>query len=194
MIDLCRFSLSIKNVGFLLLLFVFAGAIKNQAQDRCGTVEYTKILLEKDLIRHDDRKFEKWLSQRKENISSRIGAATTFKIPVVIHIIHNGEAVGSGSNISDTQIASQIKVLNNDFKRLNADTSKTPQEFQSYAGKINIEFVLAKQSPDGLVTNGIRRVKGTKSQWTMNDNSLLKSLSYWPAEQYLNVWVTDIAS
>ena len=42
MIDLCHFSLSIKNAGVLLLLFVFAGTIKNQAQDRCGTVEYTQ--------------------------------------------------------------------------------------------------------------------------------------------------------
>ena len=181
------------RAGLTLLLF-FAATIENQAQDRCGTVEYTKILFEKNLIRDNDRKFEKWLSQKKVNISSRTYTDATIKIPVVVHVIHNGEAVGSGSNISDVQIASQIKVLNNDFKRLNADTSKTPQEFQSYAGKINIEFVLAKQSPDGLVTNGIRRVKGTKSRWTMNDNSLLKSLSYWPAEQYLNVWVTDIAS
>ena len=194
MVGLCRFSLSINNTGVLLLLFVFAGTIKTQAQDRCGTVEYTKILLEKNLIRDNDRKFEKWLSQRKVNISSRISAAATFRIPVVVHVIHNGEAVGSGSNISDAQIASQIKVLNNDFKRLNADTSKTPSEFLSRAGKINIEFVLAKQSPDGVLTNGILRVKGTKSQWTMNDNNILKSLSYWPAEDYMNIWVTDIAS
>jgi hypothetical protein len=182
------------NTGILLLLFVFAGTIKTQAQDRCGTVEYTKILLEKNLIRDNDRKFEKWLSQRKVNISSRMSAAGTFRIPVVVHIIHNGETVGSGTNISDAQIASQIKVLNSDFRRLNADTSKTPSEFLSRAGKINIEFVLAKQSPDGVLTNGILRVKGTKSQWTMNDNNLLKSLSYWPAEDYLNIWVTDIAS
>jgi hypothetical protein len=194
MVGTFRFSrLTVIKAGAILLLF-FSGAIKNQAQDRCGTVEYNKILYEKNLIRDNDRKFEKWLSQRKVNISSRMYTDATIKIPVVVHVIHNGEAVGSGSNISDTQIASQIKVLNNDFKRLNADTSKTPQEFQSYAGKVNIEFVLAKQSPDGVVTSGIQRVKGTKSQWTMNDNRTLKSLSYWPAEEYLNIWVTDIVS
>ena len=52
--------------------------------------------------------------------------------------------------------------MNNDFGRLNADTVKTPSEFVSLAGRINLEFVLAKQSPDGMVTNGIQRVKGTK--------------------------------
>jgi hypothetical protein len=177
----------------ILLFLAFAG-IKSYAQDRCGTVEYTRVLFEKNLIRDDERKFEKWLSQRKENIGSRINATATFKIPVVVHVIHKGEAVGSGSNISDAQIASQIKVLNKDFRRLNADTTQTPAEFLSVAGKINFEFVLAKQSPDGVVTNGIIRVKGTKNQWTLDDNNALKASSYWPAEDYLNIWVTDIAS
>lgn len=138
--------------------------------------------------------FEQWLSRRMDQAGARISATTSFKIPVVFHVIHNGEAVGSGTNISEAQILSQIKVLNNDFRRLNADTTKTPTEFSSVAGKINIEFVLAKQSPTGISTNGIERVKGTKKQWSMNDNNTLKGLSYWPAEDYLNIWITDLAS
>ena len=42
-------------------------------------------------------------------------------IPVVVHVLHRGEAVGSGRNISLAQIQSQIEVLNEDFRRLNAD-------------------------------------------------------------------------
>ena len=114
---MCRFWVSINNAGVILLLFVFAGNIKTQAQDRCGTVEYTKILLEKNLIRDNDRKFEKWLSQRKVNISSRVSAAAIFRIPVVVHVVHNGEAVGSGSNISDAQIASQIRSRDHPLER-----------------------------------------------------------------------------
>ncbi|HEX6224156.1 MAG TPA: choice-of-anchor J domain-containing protein [Chryseolinea sp.] len=178
----------------ILMIFICLVTIEGLAQDRCATVEYTKKLVEKNLIRDDALKFERWLGQRKENLGSRIHAATTNRIPVVVHVIHKGEAIGSGSNISDAQIASQIKVLNNDFRRLNADTVKTPSEFVSLAGRINLEFVLAKQSPDGMVTDGIQRVKGTKNQWTLNDNNTLKALSYWPAEDYLNIWVTDIAS
>ncbi len=65
MVDTFRFSrLRVIKAGAIFLLF-FSGAIKNQAQDRCGTVEYTKILFEKNLIRDTDRKFEKWLSQKK---------------------------------------------------------------------------------------------------------------------------------
>ena len=108
---------------------------------------------------------------------------------MVVHIIHNGEAVGSGVNISDAQVLSQISVLNKDYKRLNADASNTPAEFQSVAGLFDVEFVLAKQDPEGLATTGILRVKGSKTSWTMNDNYTLKAQSYWPAEDYLNIWV-----
>jgi hypothetical protein len=38
--------------------------------------------------------------------------------------VHNGEAVGSGINISDAQILSQISVLNEDYKRMNSDAVK----------------------------------------------------------------------
>ncbi|MEQ8423933.1 MAG: M43 family zinc metalloprotease, partial [Cyclobacteriaceae bacterium] len=54
-----------------------------------------------------------------------------------------------------------------------------------------IEFVLAKQDPEGLATDGIRRVQGTKTEWTLADNYEFKSLSYWPSEDYLNIWVIN---
>lgn len=181
------------GAGIIFLVLVFGFVIPARTQDRCGTVEYTKIQ-ETNAIHEDKVRFEKWITQRKFNVSSRANAEATFSIPVVVHVIHNGEPVGSGTNISDAQILSQIKVLNNDFKRLNADTVNTPTEFLSLAGRFNVEFVLAKQSPDGMSTNGILRVKGTRTQWSMNDDRQLKRLSYWPAEDYMNIWITDIAS
>ena len=36
-------------------------------------------------------------------------------IPVVVHVVYNG----ASQNISDSQIQSQINVLNEDFRRLN---------------------------------------------------------------------------
>src|SRR5687767_1936439 len=37
--------------------------------------------------------------------------APVYRIPVVVHVVHNGEAVGTGSNISDAQIQSAITSL-----------------------------------------------------------------------------------
>jgi hypothetical protein len=94
-------------------------------------------------------------------------------------------------NISDAQVLSQIKVLNNDFQRMNSDASQTPAEFLPVAGSMSIEFVLAKQDPFGNATTGINRVNGGKSSWKLYQDTELKSKSYWPTEQYLNIWVTN---
>jgi hypothetical protein len=169
-------------------------ALHLQAQDRCGTVQYNKSLHPN----YQDHKigFERWLSERQSPGYRLPGGGRRqtgpYKIPVVVHIIHNGEAIGTGANIPEAQVLSQIAVLNEDFKRQNADAINTPATFAAVAGSLDIEFVLAKQDPDGLPSNGIVRVNGGRSGWTINDNYTLKALSYWPAEQYMNIWVCNL--
>lgn len=186
-----------KNPAWVFLagiIFLFASTGIVMAQDRCGTVPYTKQLQDKHILIENELQFEQWLKDKIENRKITLGTqAATYQIPVVVHVIHRGEQVGSGSNISDDQILSQIQVLNEDFQRLNADRFDTPAEFQGAAGSLDIEFVMAKQSPEGIATDGIVRIQGTQSTWTLSDNFMLKSLSYWPAEDYLNIWVTDLA-
>lgn len=165
------------------------------AQERCGTVEYSHNLKNQQRVRESDAQFERWLKDRlpdQRTARNQRQKAGPYKVPVVVHVIHNGEAVGSGTNISDAQILSQINVLNKDFNRLNADAANTPAVFAAVAGSMNIEFVLAKQNPEGLETSGIVRVKGNQSGWTINDNYELKSQSYWPSEKYLNIWVCNL--
>lgn len=179
----------------VLLILLLIGSVSVSAQDRCGTVEYTKSLKKAGLIPSNDNIFENWLKTKMYSLriaSAQREKGPPYKIPVVVHIIHNGEAVGSGTNISDAQVLSQIKVLNEDFRRMNADASQTPAQFVSVAGSMDIEFVLAKRDPEGLATNGIVRVKGAKAGWTLVDNYELKAQSYWPAEDYLNLWVCDL--
>jgi len=83
-----------------------------------------------------------------------------LQIPVVVHIVHNGEPYGIGANIPDEQIQSQIDALNEDFRRQNADAGQTLVIFQPVAADTEIEFILAKQDPEGLPTTGIIRVQG----------------------------------
>lgn len=184
-----RFRLAILSI---LLLSAFS----SQAQDRCGTVEYTKKLQAEKNVSETTRQFEDWLKSkklkyRKDNDTQR-QQTTTYQVPVVVHIIHNGEAMGSGTNISDAQVLSQINVLNKDYKRLNADAVNTPAMFLPFAGAFDVEFVLAKRDPEGLATTGILRTQGSRTSWRMSDNYELKELSYWPAEDYLNIWVCNL--
>ena len=168
------------------------------SQERCGTVEYNNKLLSDKLKLENNPQFEKWLQQkisaRARTQSAQRDQTITYTVPVVVHVIHNGEALGVGRNIPDAQILSQIDVLNKDYQRLNTDASQTPSEFQSVAASFNVQFVLAKQDPEGLATTGINRVQGSKTSWSINDNYDLKALSYWPAEDYLNIWVCDLTS
>jgi len=164
------------------------------SQDRCGTVEYTHKLQQRRDVIETPQQFEQWLRGRtlaRDGAGHRPKSAS-YQIPVVVHIIHNGEAVGTGTNLSVAQVQSQIKTLNLDYQRLNADRTNTLPDFAAVAGSLDIEFVLAKQDPEGLATSGIVRVKGTKTSWTMKDNYQLKGLSYWDSNDYLNVWVCNL--
>ena len=79
----------------------------------------------------------------KQNMASiNIGdkrQKSIYYIPVVVHVVHNNGV----ENISNTQIESQITVLNEDFRRLNSDAAYTPSSFQSVAADCEIEFFLA---------------------------------------------------
>jgi hypothetical protein len=142
--------------------------------------------------------FEDWISkkivERKRMLQIMRVQAAPRVIPVVVHVIHNGEPIGVEANISDEQILSQIRVLNEDFRRKNADTIRTPAEFLPVAADANIEFVLAKQDPDGLPTNGIVRKQGPKTIYGPEDATLIGQTSQWNPEEYLNVWVVNLVS
>ncbi|MBN8579002.1 MAG: choice-of-anchor J domain-containing protein [Cytophagales bacterium] len=187
--------------GFFSLLFFLALTLSGLAQvvERCGTTKYETLQLQLNPTRERSPQFENWLQQRLSskrlrNQRTEGTQSTTYTIPVVVHIIHNGEPMGVGTNISNNQVLSQINAMNKDFMRLNLDATNTPAEFLPVAGSIDMEFVLAKQDPAGAPTTGINRVQGTQSVWTINDNATFKALSYWPAEDYLNIWVINIPS
>ncbi|RIW13178.1 T9SS C-terminal target domain-containing protein [Algoriphagus lacus] len=140
--------------------------------------------------------FEDWINQKIETRRKTPQIARTQEgprlIPVVVHVIHTGTPVGTGTNIPDAQIAEQIRILNEDFRRLNADANRTPAEFLPVAADSNIEFVLAKQDPNGLPTTGIVRLQGTKTTYSPDDASLIGSLSQWNPEEYMNIWVVPL--
>ncbi|MCB9263727.1 MAG: zinc metalloprotease [Lewinellaceae bacterium] len=110
-------------------------------------------------------------------------------IPVVVHVVFNN----STENISDAQVLSQITILNEDFRRMNADADNTwPQAADS-----EIEFCLATVDPNGNPTTGITRTPTSVSSFGTSGNPVKFSSSggvnAWPASDYLNIWVCDLA-
>ncbi len=167
-------------------------------QKNCGTVLYQEILKEKYPQLEHTQQFEEWIKERLYRLPTKLSREHLLKevitIPVVVHVIHNGEPIGTGSNLDDARILQQIQILNEDFRRLNADTVNTPGEFLPVAADVEIEFVLALRDPEGLPTTGIVRVQGTRSEYGLVHNTELKTQSYWPAEDYLNIWVVQLES
>ena len=174
-----------------MVLVLLAAGKQLQAQDRCSIERYEAWLDKTHPGRESSVRFEKWMTGQLR-APRLMGTQSALKIPVVVHIIHNGEAVGTGTNLSTAQIESQIAVLNRDFNRTNADATLTPTEFQNTAGQLAVEFVLARRTPDGLPTDGIVRINGSKSGWALSEENIFKALSYWPAEDYLNMWVLNL--
>ncbi len=127
-------------------------------------------------------------------------AATTYTLPVVVHIIHNGEAVGTGSNISQAQVQSQLDVLNEDYRNLNADGALVPSVFQPLRADAQFQFVPAIRDPSGaaLAEPGIDRVSRSARGFTAPPYSLsyteatIKAATSWNPDQYLNIWVLDL--
>jgi PKD repeat protein len=119
-----------------------------------------------------------------------------YTIPVVVHVIHTGEAYGTGTNITNEQIFSAIEALNEDFRRM-AGTN-------GYGNGVDVrvEFCLAARTPSGQPTNGIVRVNGSSvanyasmgieaSSGSGAVEESVKALSTWPRESYMNVWIVN---
>lgn len=182
----------------LLGMVFFCGiAFSLFGQEKC----LTDIIYQKKLLKSGGNEnvstFESWLSEQKKFNTKPITTRQSDEvlvIPVVIHIIHNGEALGVASNIPDEQVYDQLLTLNEDFRRLNTDAEETLESFKPVAADTRIEFHLAQTDPEGIPTNGIVRVQGYKNIYSDDDDATFKSLSYWPAEDYLNIWVIPMSN
>ena len=91
------------------------------------------------------------MEQEREKMEEKIKQTNQFNskssmtIPVVFHILYNTNS----QNISDAQIISQLDVLNEDFNRTNSDAFTTPTDFAAIVASIQINFCLAKRTPNG---------------------------------------------
>ena len=127
-------------------------------------------------------------------LNSRSIPAGTLMINVVVHVVYYNGA----QNISDAQINAQIQVLNDDFRRLNADRINTPAYFTGVAADAEIQFQLAKIDPNGNSTTGITRTQTSVNGFTQSLNNVKFTNSGgrdgWNPERYLNIWVCNLLS
>ncbi|MEO8149974.1 MAG: LamG-like jellyroll fold domain-containing protein [Bacteroidia bacterium] len=117
---------------------------------------------------------------------------STVSIPVVVHVVHLGEALGTGTNVSDASINAMIADLNNRFANANGN-----------GVNMNVQFCLAVRDPNNNATTGITRHNGSSIPgYSANgvgyaqpspcggvNDTLIKNLSDWTCASYYNIWV-----
>lgn len=157
--------------------------LKAQHVQPCSSVEhYHEYLENHPEKRAEAQQIQDNLFNNASNISRK--SQTTRTIPVVFHVLHDGES----GNISKAQIDDQLRILNEDFGRTNPDASNTPSVFADVAANTNIEFKLANFDSQGNCTQGITR---TKTDLSYNARDNVKSIVRWNTNKYLNIWVVN---
>ena len=167
------------------------------AQRECSSVTYiqkertSNRTVQKSMEDADAFIRSQVFNNTRTSVAQAIAATNTIKIPVVIHVLYNSEAL----NISQAQIESQLKVLNDDFRRRNSDSINTPDRFKPFAADANIEFVLATADPKGRVTTGIIRKQTSVAYFTTDDKIKFSNQGgddAWDSKSYLNIWVGSL--
>ncbi len=185
---------------YLLILLLFSiGSLHAQNYEegfipRCGeeinegpyeNEDYTPL--------SEQEHFKTFLKKVNELDLTEYRNGNIINIPVVFHIVHQGQPIGVGSNISQVQIQSQLDVLNEDFRKLNADVSTVIPMFQYLAADVEVQFCLASTDPYGNATSGVTRHAYNMFTWTpFTFDTNVKPNTFWNPNQYLNFWVADL--
>jgi len=177
-------------IGFLSLC-----SLSTIAQEDCGSGIRHQSLMQKDSSYKANfismqNNMRSIVSNNSKKSTNKYSTQTVYSVPVVVHIIHLGEAIGKGTNLTDSAIKSAIAGLNDRFRnKIGAGLD------------IELSFCLAVKDPNGCPTSGINRVNGSKikkysslgididdDNCGANEDSI-KLLSHWPVSDYYNIWV-----
>ena len=172
------------TVGALAGILSVSAQAQEQGRD-CATMDVHARLLQQnpeladrmhDIEEHTSRIIANKQFQRSE-------VTGTITIPVVVHVVWNT----AEQNISDAQVQSQIDVLNEDFRAMNADVSNTPSLFAGRVADTEIEFVLDQ----------IIRVNTKKRSFRSDDGVKFASSGGSDAvspDTKMNFWICDLGS
>ena len=151
--------------------------------------------LYRSMVADQENSLQRIITAQKEIVHSPLAPhAPLYTIPVVVHVIHTGEAIGTTYNPTSIQIEAAIEYLNQVFDGTYPGTSG--------AGDIEIQFVLAQRDPNCNPTDGINRIDGSGVAGYITNgvnvgssggaNELtIKNLIRWNTSNYYNIWIVN---
>lgn len=125
-------------------------------------------------------------------ISREDVAMETNTLPIIFHIVHNGDQLGSIENRGATVIQDELELINNAYDNThNANLTKSMNAVDSY-----IHFALANKDPDGVILAeaGIHRMQVTTNVFETfgDDTKQFMFDNMWDPNQYINVFVLNV--
>jgi len=144
------------------------------------------------------------LRESQSRISSALlNNSAVITIPVVFHILHLGEEIGQGSNVSNEDILAVLSTTNDLFRSTEASGNLN----DPLAVDTKIQFELATVDPNGLPVTGITRQD--LSDWPLFESKGIHYDDDFPGAQgvqdtyhysthpeynhgYINIWVTHL--
>jgi subtilisin-like proprotein convertase family protein len=189
-----------KQIYFIFLPLIFVFSLQSQSlttpQNQSHSCGFDRIhqerLLNDPAYKHRTDEFNEMML----NFSMPKSGAQ-YQVPVVVHVLHKGEAIGTGTNISDEAVQNGIKWLNEYWRKVagtNGDGGGVD---------MTIEFALAVRDPSGNCTNGILRrdLSGNAAYVSCGVNfpgspgcgitDLEAKSGRWPTSQYYNIYLVD---
>lgn len=124
-----------------------------------------------------------------------LSTQTEKTLPIVFHVMHTGEAVGQGANITDERILETLDAVNDQFRKVPGSTG------DGIGVDTKIDFCLARRAPDGSPTSGITRhdlsnipdfVADGIAVSSVSDGASdlqVKSIACWDVDEYVNVYI-----
>jgi len=178
-------------VCFTFFIAIFLNSFSIKGQKRCNSNQFMELQLKQhpDILTKKAAKDHlvvtkmQQLNQQKQKKQQAI-----VSIPVVFHVLYNNNNIEE--NVGFDQLESQIAVLNEDYRRNNADATNNWLQ----AADTQIEFCLANIDLNGNYFEGVTRTQTSKTVFSPDGFDMFSSSAggkeIWP--DYLNIYVCNI--
>mgnify|MGYP003637515224 FL=1 len=171
----------LKIIGVIVMSFCFSLAIS--AQEKCGTVRVHEEAMKNPEYSRN------YLEVLRASHPSHRDAARSVNdpiiVPVIVHVIHEGEAYGVASHLTEAFVEETIANLSENFAGVFTDSTNADTQ---------ISFCIASLSPEGDSIAGIRYYNwGDLGLGAIEDPydyhlSLYSAISY-ESDKYCNIYV-----
>ena len=167
------------SISLLFLSLAFYPLLAQTQHEYCAQHHLHQKWLRRDIkYKKKHNEMEAILLKASQNRQFTKSKAV-ITLPVVFHVIHDNGV----ENVSAERIDRELE-------NLNAAFANTAYYNPATGVDVEVQFCLARRTPDGSAFDGINRVQSSLTEFNYNtQEASVKELSQFDALQYINIWV-----